>query len=191
MKRSRPADGSSATGARLPGIAIRREGADDTPAIRSLVDAAFAPSTVEGRIVDALRIGDRWVPALSLVAVDPAATIVGHVVTSLGDLTTPEGGVRPLLALGPLAVAPDRQGKGIGGALMRATIEVASEQGWPVIVLLGHDTYYPRFGFEPARGLGIEPPQPWGDARWMALRLPAWAPDVRGLMRYSTAFDID
>jgi putative acetyltransferase len=181
----------AATPAGPPGIAIRRERPADGPEIRSLVDAAFAPSTLEGRIVDALRAGDRWLPDLALVAVGASGSIVGHVVTSLGDLTSPNGAVGPILALGPLAVAPDAQGRGIGGALMRATIAIAIRQGWPVIVLLGHDTYYPTFGFESARALGIEPPEPWDDKHWMALRLPAWSPEVRGAMRYPSAFDID
>lgn len=175
----------------LTGIAIRREEPADVPEIRALVDAAFAPSTIEGRIVDALRAGDRWIPDLALVAVDRSGAILGHVVTSLGDLTAPDGSVGPILGLGPLAVAPSAQRRGIGGALLRATIDVASRQGWPVIVLLGHDTYYPRFGFESARALGIQPPAPWADAHWMALRLPAWTPEVRGTMRYAPAFDID
>ena len=175
----------------VPGTEIRRERPDDAPSIRALVDAAFAPSTLEGRIVDALRAGDRWLADYALVAVDASGSIVGYVVTSLGDLRTPDGSVGPILALGPLAVAPSAQGQGIGGALMRATIAIAIEQGWPVIVLLGHDTYYPRFGFESARALGIEPPEPWDDKHWMALRLPAWTPDLRGTMYYPAAFDID
>lgn len=172
------------------GFVIRPERPDDAPEIRSLVDAAFAPSTLEGRIVDALRAGDRWVPVLALVAVDPSGFIVGHVVTSLGDLTRPDGSVGPILALGPLAVAPQAQRHGVGGALMRASIATATEEAWPVIVLLGHDTYYPRFGFGSARTLGIEPPEPWDDKHWMALRLPTWTPEVRGNMRYPSAFDI-
>jgi putative acetyltransferase len=170
---------------------IRRERPDDAAEVRSLVDAAFAPSTLEGRIVDALRAGDRWLADFALVAVDPSGSIVGHVVTSLGNLTARDGSAGPILALGPLAVAPSAQGQGIGGELMRATIAIAIEQGWPVIVLLGHDTYYPRFGFESARALGIEPPEPWADKRWMALRLPAWTPGVRGTMHYPSAFEID
>ena len=174
-----------------PGLLIRKERPDDAPEIRALVDAAFAPSTLEGRIVDALRAGDRWLADYALVAVDASGSIVGDVVSSLGDLRRPDGSTGPILALGPLAVVPSVQGRGIGGALMRATIAIAIEQGWPVIVLLGHDTYYPRFGFESARALGIEPPEPWDDKHWMALRLPAWTPEVRGTMRYPPAFDID
>jgi predicted N-acetyltransferase YhbS len=174
------------------GIRLRTEAPADAPAIRAVTDAAFAPSTDEGRIVDTLRDDpDAWVPELSVVAVDDVGAIVGHVVTSRGTLHGPGGEVRPILGLGPISVAPERQGQGIGGALMRESIARATMTGWPVIVLLGHADYYPRFGFEPARALGIEPPRPWGDAHWMALRLPGWTPDVRGTMRYPEAFGID
>ena len=182
-----------------PGIVIRGEAPGDAPAIRTLTDAAFAPSTVEGRIVDALRQDPAaWIPELSLVAADEAdgGRIVGHCVTTIGSLhergeLDDDGDVFPILGLGPISVAPDRQGEGIGGALIRETIERATTAGWPVIVLLGHATYYPRFGFGSARALGIEPPEPWSDEHWMALRLPAWTPGRTGTMHYPAAFDID
>lgn len=175
------------------GVRIRPEAPGEAPAIRVLTDAAFAPSMEEGRIVDALRQDDTaWVPELSLVAVDAAdGRIVGHCVTSVGTLHGDDGSVRAILALGPISVAPDRQGQGIGGALIRETAARATAAAWPIIVLLGHAEYYPRFGFESARALDIEPQQPWGDAHWMALRLPAWTDDLRGTMRYPSAFGID
>ena len=175
----------------MAGIAIRPERPGDEGAIRSLVDAAFAPSTEEGRIIDDLRGGEGWVPELSLVAVDDDGAIVGQCVTSVGRLAGEDGTSHQILALGPIAVAPGRQRRGIGGALIRRTIAEATASGWPVITLLGHDTYYPRFGFESARSIGIEPQQPWSDAHWMALRLPAWTPDVRGTMRFPAAFALD
>lgn len=175
----------------MAGVAIRPERPGDEATIRSLIDAAFAPSTEEGRIIDDLRLGESWIPELSLVAVDEDGTIVGQCVTSVGSLTGEDGRSRPILALGPIAVAPDRQRRGIGGELIRRTIADATASGWPVIVLLGHATYYPRFGFESARSIGIEPQQPWSDAAWMALRLPGWTPDLRGTMRFPAAFAID
>ena len=175
-------------------VRLRTEATGDEGPIRALTDAAFAPSTEEGRIVDALR-GDptAWIPELSIVAVDETlgGVIIGHVVTSAGTLHGEDGAVQPILGLGPISVAPDRQGQGIGAALIRETVARATAAGWPVIVLLGHATYYPRFGFESGRGLGIEPQQPWGDAHWMALRLPGWSADMRGTMRYPGAFGID
>jgi predicted N-acetyltransferase YhbS len=60
-----------------------------------------------------------------------------------------------------------------------------------LLVLLGHASYYPRFGFEPARSIGIEAPQPWRDANWMALRLPAWDGSIRGVAHFPPAFHED
>jgi predicted N-acetyltransferase YhbS len=71
---------------------------------------------------------------------------------------------------------------------MHAAIELGMERGEPLLCLLGHASYYPRFGFEPARSIGIEAPRPWPDANWMALRLPAWDPSVRGIARFPEAF---
>jgi hypothetical protein len=64
----------------------------------------------------------------------------------------------------------------------------AAERGEALICLLGHADYYPRFGFVPARGPGVLPPRAWPDASWMALPLAAWAPDMRGTVRFPPAF---
>jgi putative acetyltransferase len=130
-------------------VEIRAEQPGDVDAIRAVIDAAFAPKTHEARIVDALRASDRWLPDLSLVAVDDGV-VVGHCVSSIGDLIADDGSIGPILALGPLAVTPARQREGIGGALLAASAERATAAGWPVIVLLGHSDYYPRYGFERA-----------------------------------------
>jgi putative acetyltransferase len=177
----------------MAAITIRPERPGDAAMIRAVTDAAFAPSVVEARIVDALRADSgAWIPELSLVALDGAGAIVGHCVTSVGSLVpADDSSPRGVLGLGPISVVPERQGEGIGGDLIRATVAAATDMGWPVIVLVGHATYYPRFGFEPARPLAIEPPEPWSDEHWLALRLPAWTPRVRGTMRYPSAFDID
>jgi predicted N-acetyltransferase YhbS len=176
------------------GITLRSERPGDEAAIHALTDAAFQNEEDESRVVDDLRADPAaWVPELSIVAVDETdgGRIVGHCVTSVGTLVGEDGTERPILGLGPISVALDRQGEGIGGALVRETAARASAAGWPVIVLLGHATYYPRFGFEPARAIGIEPQRPWSDEHWMALRLPGWTPDLRGTMRYPAAFRID
>ena len=175
----------------MDAVTVRPEGPGDAAAVRAVVDAAFAPKTHEGRIVDELRGSDRWLPELALVAVDDDGVIVGQCVTSRADLVSDDGTVAPIVALGPIGVAPDRQGRGIGAAMIAATVARATADGWPVICLLGHATYYPRFGFEPARPLGIAPQQPWSDAHWMALRLPAWRDGIHGTLRYPEAFGID
>lgn len=165
-------------------ITVRPEGTDEVAAIRRVHDAAFGGPT-EGRIVDGLRGSDAWFSKGSLVATDGAGEVVGHLLLSRGSL---DGSAMPVGIIGPVGVLPERQGQGIGSALMWRAIEVAEALGLPAICLLGHADYYPRFGFEPARPLGLEPPRPWPDANWLALRLPGWAPSLRGVVRLADAF---
>jgi putative acetyltransferase len=168
---------------------IRSEEPGDEAAIRAVHDEAFG-GPAEGLIVDAVRAGDRYVPTLSLVAEDPFGRLLGHVLYSVAELTSSVGTVHRVLALGPVAVVPDRQRSGIGGALVHAGLGRALEGGWPLVVVLGHETYYPRFGFRAARTLGLEPPEPWPDAVWMALRLPGWLPEMAGRISYPPAFGV-
>jgi putative acetyltransferase len=171
----------------MSGVTIRPERPGDEDAIRAVDDAAF-DGPVEGAIVDAIRGTDRWIDGGSLVAVADDASIVGHLLLSVGDLVAAGGVVRPIWMVGPVAVVPARQRQGIGAALMHSAIALATERRQPVLCLLGHAEYYPRFGFEPARAIGIRPPRPWRDANWMALRLPDWEPSLRGLARFAPAF---
>ena len=168
-------------------VTIRPEQPADETAIRRVNHAAFGRA-LEGGIVDAIRGTDRWIDGGSLVARDGDGHVVGHVLLSEGDLVASDGSGRRIWMVGPVAVLPAIQGQGIGSALMEAAIALAKERAQPVLCLVGHATYYPRFGFEPARALGIEPPEPWADENWLALRLPGWDASVHGLARYPAAF---
>jgi len=123
-----------------------------------------------------------YLPELDLVAED-GGVVVGHVLLSRGDL---EG--RPVAALAPMAVAPDRQDRGIGSALVEEAIRRADAAGFPLVALIGHWDYYPRFGFEPGLPLGIEPlePEHLRDPRaFMVRRLTAFDETCRGRFRYA------
>jgi putative acetyltransferase len=167
-------------------VTIRSELPREVAAVRAINDAAFG-TTHEGQIVDDIRGTPDWIDGGSLVA-DDDGRLVGHLFLSLGRLDLDAGGSRPVWMIGPVAVIPERQGQGIGGMLMRAAIALATDRDEPLLVLLGHADYYPRFGFEPARAIGIEAPRPWRDENWLALRLPAWTPDLRGTARFAVAF---
>jgi putative acetyltransferase len=169
-------------------LSIRAERPGDAEAIRAVNDAAFA-GPVESRIVEEIRGTERWIDGGSLVAETAGGSIIGHLLLSEGDLIGDDGLlVRRIWMVGPVAVLPDHQQQGIGSALMNAAIALATEHGEPLLVLLGHAGYYPRFGFEPARSIGIDAPRPWRDANWMALRLPAWDPALRGVAHFPPAF---
>ncbi|HEY8238414.1 MAG TPA: N-acetyltransferase [Candidatus Limnocylindrales bacterium] len=168
-------------------VTIRAEGPGEADAVRAINDAAFGKPS-DGAIVDAIRGTDRWIVGGSLVAEDPDGALVGHLLASEGDLDMPDGKIRRIWMVGPVAVIPARQRTGVGSALVQAVIELATERGQPLLCLLGHPSYYPRFGFEPARALGIDPARPWPDEAWMVRRLPAWSPSLRGVARFPDAF---
>ena len=167
---------------------VRPERPDDVAAIRRVHDAAFGGLT-EGRIVDDLRGTADWYPDGSLVAVDNGSGhVVGHLLLGRGRLVAASGAPSDVGIIGPVGVRPVNQGQGAGAALMWRSIEVATELGLPAVCLLGHADYYPRFGFVPARPLGLEPPRPWPDVNWMALLLPGWTASMRGVVRLPPAF---
>lgn len=80
---------------------------------------------------------------LSLVA-EIDGEVVGQVTLSEASV----GGSEGWIGLGPIAVTPARYHQGIGGAMIRASLDWARERGAAGVVLTGADTYYPRFGFE-------------------------------------------
>lgn len=127
-------------------IEIREEGPDDIAAIRNVNKRAFGQDQ-EGNIVDALR--SNGAALLSLVAV-VNREVVGHIMYSPATVGEVTGA-----ALGPMAVLPEYQRGGIGSKLVEAGNLRIKDAGWPFVIVLGHADYYPRFGFRPARPLGI------------------------------------
>ncbi|HEY2266282.1 MAG TPA: N-acetyltransferase [Streptosporangiaceae bacterium] len=169
---------------------IRRETGRDTDVIRALTTAAFAPSrppgpaVPEATLIDELRAGPAWLPALSLVAVTPAGEVAGHVLCTRGHV-----GPAPVLGLGPLAVWPDRQRHGVGSALVHAVLGAADALGEPLVALLGDPGYYRRFGFELSSGYEITPPEPQWQPYFQVRILSGYQPGLRGLFTYPEPFD--
>lgn len=150
-------------------LRIRPEIADDAVAVHALVARAFesapfsAPpvggETVPGEatLVGWLRDSPAYDPRFALTAHD-GPELVGHLMATWGT-----SGQVPVLGVGPVSVAPHRQGEGIGSRLMTELIARAENAGETVLVLLGDPDYYSRFGFVPASHLGITGDPEWGD----------------------------
>lgn len=162
---------------------IRTERPADGDAIRRVHALAFAPSTEEPELVDALRAAGDHVPELCLVALGDGE-VVGHVCFSRARV----GEDVPVLALAPIAVLPAWQRRGAGSALVREALRRAAATGFPLVVVVGHPAYYPRFGFAPAAGMGLRAPFEVPAEAWMAHPLPAYRSNVRGLVTYAPSF---
>lgn len=124
---------------------LRGEAPGDVEAISAVIGAAFAGAPRsdgnEAAIVEALRAGGSL--ALSLVASEDGL-IVGHIAFSS---VTIDGRDRGWFGLAPLAVAPVRQRRGIGHALVQAGLDRLRATGASGCVVLGEPAYYGRFGF--------------------------------------------
>jgi putative acetyltransferase len=149
-------------------IVIRKEAQQDHPHVRRVNDLAFGQPN-EGAMVEQLRSNPRFIPELSLVALD-GDVVAGHILFFPIDIITADDR-KTSLSLAPLAVHPDRQGRGIGGRLVAEGLSVARRLGFDSVIVTGHPDYYPRFGFRPASEWGIRSPVEAPDEAFMALEL--------------------
>src|SRR3546814_129011 len=96
----------------------------------------------------------------------------------------------PAILLGPLAVEPALQGRGIGKALVRHSLEAAQQAGHRICVVVGDPSYYRPFGFIPASGQGLSLPGPVEPERFQVkalVRSEEHTSELQSLMRTSYA----
>jgi predicted N-acetyltransferase YhbS len=162
----------------------RAETSADIPTVRE-VDLAAFETPLEADLVDALRTDASWIDGLSIVTTDQDGKLVGHAL-----LTRCHIDGTPALCLGPVAVFPEYQKAGAGSAAIRTALQVAKDMGEYFVTVLGHPTYYPRFGFTRAcsHGIGLTIDVP--DEAMMALTLDADHPLPSGIVRYAAPFGI-
>jgi putative acetyltransferase len=133
---------------------IRREAPQDAAAITAVTVAAFRPLPIsrqtEHFIVEALRAAGAL--AVSLVA-ELNGRVIGHIAFSRATISD---GSRDWYALGPVSVLPEFQRQGVGSALVREGLSQLKPLGAQGCCLVGHPSYYGRFGFQNTPGLGVE-----------------------------------
>ena len=172
-------------------ITIRQETERDYMLSEHVVEKAFENAEYsdhkEQFLVSRLRNSDAFVPELSLVA-ELDGKIAGHIM--LTKLIIQNGGVDyGLLALAPVSVLPQYQNQSIGSMLIIESIRIAKKMGYKSVIVLGHEKYYPRFGFRPASMWGIKAPFDVPDENFMALELESGSlGDVSGNVVYPNEF---
>ncbi|OJF11615.1 GNAT family N-acetyltransferase [Couchioplanes caeruleus] len=143
---------------------LRVERPGDAGPVWAVLTAAFE-TDAEARLVDSLRDTDAWLPGMSVLA-EEEGRVVAYAL--LSRITV---GAEPALALGPVAVLPSEQRRGLGAAVISQGLRLATAAGERLVLVLGDPAYYRRFGFVPAAPYGIH--SPWsglGDA-WQLLVL--------------------
>lgn len=129
-------------------IHLRPHRPADLAVIRRINTAAFDRQFL-GDVFDRFRA--ERADILSLVA-EADGAVIGHVLFSPARL---DGSEVPGMGLGELAVLPDRQRQGVGSMLVRTGLERLRAAGCMFSIVVGHATYYPRFGYRPGSQLGL------------------------------------
>jgi putative acetyltransferase len=165
-------------------VIVREETPRDGPAVVRVVTAAFDRPDEANVVLDLQREG---AVLLSLVA-EVDRTVVGHVLFSRMwiDVGTT---LVDAVALAPLSVVPEQQGIGVGTALVERGLEGLRALRERIVIVVGHPSYYPRFGFSTAAADALEAPFP--REVFMALALvPGALSGVRGRVVYPAAFGV-
>ncbi|WP_042347152.1 GNAT family N-acetyltransferase [Bacillus massiliigorillae] len=172
-------------------ITIRQEQINDYKTTEDIVKKAFAnmkfSDQKEHELVSRLRNTNEFIPKLSLVAISND-TIIGHILLTKIQITNDKQ-TSESLALAPVSVLPEFQSKGIGKKLIQEALKKAKELHFNSVIVLGHPTYYPKFGFKKASLWGIKAPFEVPEESFMALELKENAlTSNSGVVEYSSAF---
>ena len=140
---------------------LRNEKKSDWKTVEQVTYRAFrdAPPTVSGDdgnealLARKLRSRPAFVPELDYVA-ELNGSIIGNIMYTRSKVIG-DGGEWDTLTFGPVSVLPEYQRQGVGSALIQKTLEAARELGHRAVLIFGHESYYPRFGFKPASEYGI------------------------------------
>ncbi len=168
---------------------VRQEKPNEFEAIIAIHTLAFGRPE-EANFVELLRDSKVFLPELSLVAI-VNKSVVGHILFTIATIRKDDGTKLEVLALAPMAVLPTLQQEGIGSQMVMEGIKRAKALQYPGIIVLGHEHYYPKFGFQPASQWGIRCPYTGvEDEQWMALELlPKGLANAKGVVIYPKEFD--
>ena len=149
-------------------IELRQETTEDWWDVEALYDLCFAPGR---EALSSYRLRDNIPPVaqLSIIARDEENILAGAIRYWPVDVSGHQ-----VLLLGPVAVHPTHQGEGLGGSLMRHSLEVARETGWERVMLVGDEPYYRRFGFTRLRDVLMPPPTNPERVLGLELILESW-----------------
>ncbi len=172
-------------------VDIRKELEEDYKQVFTLIENAFKNEPfsdyTEQFLVERLRTSDAYVPELSMV-VELEGEVIGHILLTKIKIVNDSQSFNSL-ALAPVSVKPDYQNKGVGGQLILQAHAKAIELAYKSIVLLGHQDYYPRFGYEKASNFGIKLPFDVPDENCMAIELvEGGLKGVSGMVEYPKEF---
>jgi predicted N-acetyltransferase YhbS len=159
---------------------IRLEKPEDYIAVERLTLAAFKGFTFpdgskperpsEHYLVHLMRSVDAFVPELDFIG-EHDGEIVANIMYTKSKIIRPDSSELPTLTFGPVSVKPELQSQGLGGEIIRHSMDRARELGYGAVIIVGHPGYYPRFGFKAASCFNLAMPDGSVMEPFMAMEL--------------------
>ena len=139
-------------------IIIRRETENDYRAAEALVREAFwnvyRPGCQEHYVLHRFRSDSAFVPELSYV-MERDGQLIGQNIFVRAAIRGDDGRSVPILAMGPICVAPELQRKGLGKHLLDFTLDRAAALGFGAVCFEGNIDFYGKSGFTVASRFGV------------------------------------
>lgn len=177
----------------MSNLFIHQEEHGDYEQVFNLIELAFKNEEFSDQkeqfLVDRLRRSTAFVPELSIVA-EQKDKIIGHILFTKIMIRNDERSFGSL-ALAPVSVLPEFQKMGVGGQLIIHGHEIARKLGFKSVVLLGHESYYPRFGYERTSKYNVSLPFDVPDENCMIKELAEGGLEgVSGTVEYASEFSV-
>lgn len=176
---------------------IRTIKTEDYAEVKTLIQQAFENAEHsdgdEQFLVERIRKEKLYQKELEVIAVMDSE-IVGHGLLSPVSIEQKDGssveGV--VVALAPLAVKKEYQGKGIGRAIIAELEKRAQAAGYQGLSILGNPDYYQKFGYFPAKFKQIEAPFEVESEYFLIKELTKNSlVNCQGIVRYLSAFRLN
>ena len=172
-------------------LLIRQENETDYNCVFKLIENVFKneefSDSKEHFLVERLRKINAFVPELSIIA-EKESKIAGHILLTKIKIKDNDKSYNSL-ALAPVSVLPEFQNQGIGRKLILKAREIAKRLGFRSVVLIGHEKYYPKFGYMTANKFGIKLPFDVPDENCMVIELvEGGLNNVKGTVEYPKEF---
>ncbi|WP_184873778.1 GNAT family N-acetyltransferase [Chryseobacterium sp. G0240] len=176
-------------------LTIRQEEEKDYQEVFQLTEEAFRTMEhsdhQEHFLVEKLRKSEAFIPELSLVAEAENGKIAGHLLFTKIKIENNSNSFDSL-ALAPVSVRPEFQNQGIGGKLILEGHRIARDLGYQSVILIGYESYYPRFGYKKTSNFGISFPFDIPEENGMVIELVQNGLKNReGVVKYPKEFGTD
>ena len=175
----------------IENLILRQEQSKDYKSVFRIIEEAFSKEKFsdykEQFLVERLRLSKAFIPELSIIP-EYKNEIVGHILLTRIQIKN-KNQVFESLALAPVSVKPEFQNNGVGSQLILEAHSKAKALGFQSIVVLGHEDYYPKFGYELTSKYNIKLPFEAPENNCMIISLTKnGLEDVNGDVVYAKEF---